>query len=174
MVIIVMGVTGSGKTTVGEALAASIGCPFFDADSFHSAANKAKMSSGIPLTDDDRWPWLAAIRARIDTLLAAGEFGVFGCSALKAAYRQVLGEGDARVRFVYLHGTEALLAERLRHRVGHFMNPALLASQIATLEEPASAVRIEVALPLAAQIREIRRTLSLESGHPQDPTSDRA
>ncbi len=162
MVIIVMGVTGSGKTTVGEALAASIGCAFFDADSFHSAANKAKMSSGIPLTDDDRWPWLEAIRARIDTLLAGGESGVFGCSALKTAYRHVLGEDDTRVKFVYLHGPEALLAERLRHRVGHFMNPALLASQIATLEAPPNAVRIQVALPLAAQVREIRRALSLE------------
>jgi gluconokinase len=168
MVIILMGVTGSGKTTVGEALAASIGCEFFDADSFHSAANKAKMSSGIALTDDDRWPWLAAIRARIDTLFGAGEIGVFGCSALKDTYRRALGEDDPRVRFVYLHGSEALLAERLRNRVGHFMNPALLASQIATLEVPANAVRIDVALPLAAQVREIRRVLSLDDGDRQD------
>ncbi len=163
MVIIVMGVTGSGKTTVGEALAASMTCEFFDADSFHSAANKAKMSSGIPLTDDDRWPWLAAIRSRIDALLSVNESGVFGCSALKAAYRKVLGGDDPRVRFVYLHGSEALLAERLRHRVGHFMNPALLASQFETLEVPANAIRISVALPLAAQVREIRRALAFEA-----------
>ena len=163
MVIIVMGVTGSGKSTVGEALAASMGCTFFDADTFHSAANKAKMSSGIPLTDDDRWPWLAAIRVQIDRLLETGESGVFGCSALKAAYRRVLGEDDPLVQFVYLHGSEALLAERLRHRVGHFMNPALLASQLATLEEPHNAIRIEVARPLAAQVRDIRRALSLDT-----------
>lgn len=163
MVIIVMGVTGSGKTTVGEALAASLTCEFFDADSFHSAANKAKMSSGIPLTDDDRWPWLAAIRSRIESLLSENASGVFGCSALKASYREVLGEDDPQVHFVYLHGSEALLAERLRHRVGHFMNPALLASQFDTLEEPANAIRISAALPLAAQVREIRKALSLES-----------
>jgi gluconokinase len=162
MVVIVMGVSGSGKTTVGGALAESMRCEFFDADSFHSAANKAKMSSGIPLTDDDRWPWLAAIRAKIESLLAENQSGVFGCSALKGAYRAALGEGDPRVRFVYLHGSEALLAERLRHRVGHFMNPALLASQFDTLEEPSTAVRIEAAMPLAAQVREIRRALGLD------------
>jgi gluconokinase len=159
MMVIVMGVTGCGKTTVGSRLAAELGWPFEDADAFHPAANVALMSRGIPLTDADRAPWLEAIRAHIDGVLARRASAVVGCSALKAAYRQVLGDGLPDVRFVYLHGDEPLLAERLRRRLGHFMDPRLLGSQLATLEEPRSAVRIEIALPLAAQIRAIRAAL---------------
>jgi gluconokinase len=119
------------------------------------------MSHGIPLTDADRKPWLEAIRARIDALRADGRNAVIGCSALKASYRDVLANGAPEVRFVYLHGDAPLLAERLRHRIGHFMDPALLASQLATLEEPPGAVRVETALPVPAQVRRIREALGL-------------
>lgn len=161
MVLIVMGVTGCGKTTVGTRLAEELGWAFEDADAFHPPENVAKMSRGIPLTDADRAPWLAAIRARAVEMLARGEPLVVGCSALKAAYRRVLGEGQPGVRFIYLRGDEALLAERLRNRLGHFMDPGLLGSQLATLEEPGSALRVEIALPLAAQVRQIRERLGI-------------
>jgi gluconokinase len=161
MVLIVMGVTGCGKTTVGTRLAAELAWPFEDADAFHPPENVAKMSRGIALTDADRAPWLAAIRARADQALARGESIVIGCSALKAAYRLVLGEDLPHVRFIYLRGDEPLLAERLRNRIGHFMDPNLLGSQLATLEEPDSAVRVEIALPLAAQVRQIRERLAI-------------
>ncbi len=163
MVIVVMGVTGSGKTTVGARLASDLNWPFFDADSFHPPANVARMRRGIPLTDADRAPWLAAIRAKIDEVLDAGGSAVIGCSALKRAYRRVLGEGRPLVHFVYLRGSEALIGERLRHRVGHFMNPRLLGSQFDTLEEPESALAIDVALPLAAQVRRIRKELGIDA-----------
>ena len=159
VILIVMGVTGCGKTTVGTRLAEALGWPFEDADAFHPPGNIARMSRGIALTDADRAPWLAAIRARVDEALARGESVVIGCSALKAAYRRVLGEGLPGVRFIYLRGDEPLLAERLRNRLGHFMDPTLLGSQLATLEEPESALRIEIALPLAAQVRTIRERL---------------
>jgi len=163
MVLIVMGVTGCGKTTVGARLAEELDWGFEDADEFHPPENIAKMSRGVALTDADRAPWLAAIRARAEKALAKGEPLVMGCSALKAAYRRVLAEGLAGVRFIYLRGDEALLAERLRNRLGHFMDPGLLGSQLATLEEPDSAVRIEIALPLAAQVRAIRERLGAEA-----------
>ncbi len=161
MVIIVMGVTASGKTTVGTVLAEALRWPYFDADDFHPPSNVAKMASGVPLTDADRAPWLAALRARIVEIRSAGEHAVFGCSALKAAYRETLAAGDPDVRFVHLHGSEALLAERLRHRVGHFMNPELLESQLATLEPPEDALRVEIALPLRAQVAAIRTGLGV-------------
>jgi gluconokinase len=119
------------------------------------------MTRGIPLTDADRAPWLRAIRGRIDQVLSGHASAVIGCSALKTGYRHVLADGTARVRFVYLRGDEPLLAERLRHRVGHFMNPGLLRSQLETLEEPAEAIVVEIALPLAAQVRRIRQALAL-------------
>jgi carbohydrate kinase (thermoresistant glucokinase family) len=161
MIVVLMGVTGSGKTTVGSALAAALGWPYFDADDFHPPSNVAKMASGVPLTDADRAPWLAALRARIQEIQSAGGHAVFGCSALKASYRETLAAGDRGVRFVYLHGSEALLAERLRHRVGHFMNPDLLDSQLATLEPPSDAVPIEIALPVSAQVAAVRTVLGV-------------
>jgi gluconokinase len=172
VVIIVMGVTGSGKTTTGSRLASGLGWPFYDADSFHPPENIARMTRGIPLTDADREPWLAAIRERIDEVVAAGASAVIGCSALKRAYRRVLANEQPAVRFVYLRGDIGLLAERLRHRVGHFMNPRLLTSQLATLEEPESATRIEIALPLAAQVRRIRQALSLSGDGIRDTGED--
>ena len=144
-VLLVMGVAGSGKTTMGERLALELGWPFRDADNFHPPANVAKMSRGEPLTDDDRWPWLAAIAAWIDgqrTGAPSGnaqrgpERGIVSCSALKRVYRARLLDGRPDVRLVYLSGDEPLIAGRMARRVNHFMPTSLLKSQFAALEEP--------------------------------------
>jgi len=134
--LIVMGVSGAGKTTIGETLAARLGWPYEDADTFHPASNVAKMSAGHPLTDEDRWPWLKAIASEIDRACAAGKHVVIGCSALKRSYRAVLIHGRTDIRLVYLDGTQSLIADRLSHRKGHFMPPGLLISQFAALEPP--------------------------------------
>ena len=130
MVVVVMGVTGAGKTTVGRLLARELGCDCLDADDYHPAANVAKMRAGEPLTDDDRAPWLARL--------------VLACSALKASYRDRLVAGLPGSRIVYLRGTKALIAARLEARRGHYMNPALLDSQFAALEEPGGAIVADV------------------------------
>lgn len=135
-VIVVMGVASSGKTSLGERLGEKLGWPFRDADSFHPPENVAKMSGGIPLTDEDRKPWLAAIAAWIDELRAAGEHGVVTCSALKKAYRRVIVGDRPDVALVYLKGSRELIGKRMAERQHHFMPPALLDSQFATLEEP--------------------------------------
>ena len=135
--IVVMGVAGAGKSTIGQALATRLDCAFRDADSFHPPANIAKMSQGVPLTDDDRWPWLDAIAAWIAEQRAGGTIGVVTCSALKRRYREVLLRGG-QVRLVYLKGDMPLIARRLAARQGHFMPAALLQSQFDALEEPAS------------------------------------
>ena len=132
-VVVVMGVAGSGKTTVAELIAAHLGVPHAEADEFHPPANIAKMSAGHPLTDDDRWPWLRAIAQWIKEQSAA-DGGVVTCSALKRSYRDLLREGSADVWFVHLTGTHALLADRIGHRKGHFMPAALLDSQLADLQ----------------------------------------
>ena len=135
--VCVMGVSGSGKTSVGEGLAARLGCPFLEGDRLHPAANVEKMSKGIPLADDDRWPWLDAIGAEIGRRLAAGEGLVLSCSALKRAYRDRLREAAGnRLAFVYLDGSRDLLGKRMGAREGHFMPLSLLESQLATLEVP--------------------------------------
>ncbi|MDR1823860.1 MAG: gluconokinase [Bifidobacteriaceae bacterium] len=131
-VIVVMGVAGSGKTTVGLALAGRLGWDFAEADDFHPSANIAKMSRGVPLADKDRWPWLQVLRAWIDQHLPDGARGVMTCSALKRSYREVLRAPG--VVFVHLDGSPALLEGRLAARAGHFMKPAMLASQLADLE----------------------------------------
>jgi carbohydrate kinase (thermoresistant glucokinase family) len=136
VIIIVMGVASAGKTTVGQGLADQLGWPFRDADSFHPPANVAKMSAGVPLTDEDRWPWLDAIVAWMNERAAAGEHGVATCSALKRAYRDRLRASRAEVRFVHLHGDREVLAARIAARKDHFMPPSLLDSQLATLETP--------------------------------------
>jgi gluconokinase len=161
MVVVLMGVTGSGKTTVGEKLAAELGWTFSDADDFHPAANKAKMRAGIPLTDDDRWPWLLAVRQAIEQALRDNRGAIVACSALKAAYRDVLAGGLEPVRFVLLDGDPAVLKARLAHRRHEFMNPALLESQIDTLERPPNAIVIDIELPLDEQVRRIRRALGV-------------
>jgi gluconokinase len=135
-IVVVMGVSGSGKTTVAAGIAQAEGWTLLEGDSFHPPANIAKMHAGTPLTDEDRWPWLRAIAAREDELLASGESAVVACSALKRAYRDILIGGRADTILIYLQGAQALIAERMKARKGHFMPPALLDSQFATLEAP--------------------------------------
>ena len=132
--VVVMGVSGAGKSTVGPPLAAALGVPFADGDAFHPPANVAKMAAGTPLTDEDRWPWLAAIAAWLAGQEAGG---VVACSALRRAYRDRLREACAGVRFVHLAGERSLIGTRLASRAGHFMPASLLESQFATLEDPA-------------------------------------
>jgi gluconokinase len=135
-VLVVMGVSGSGKTTVAELLAERLAWPFLEGDSLHPAANIAKMESGQPLTDEDRWPWLRRIATWIEERLDAGESGIVTCSALKRSYRDVLDRRGSGVLFVYLAGERATLEERMKARTGHFMPLSMLDSQLQTLEEP--------------------------------------
>lgn len=139
--LVVMGVSGSGKSTIADRLAARLGWRFEDGDQFHPPANVAKMSAGHPLTDEDRWPWLQAIADEIDRVCAAGEHAVIACSALKRAYRDILVHDRDDVRIVFLDGTQDLIAGRLATRKGHFMPSGLLDSQFATLERPDAAER---------------------------------
>jgi len=136
VVVVVMGVSGSGKSTVGERLAAVLGCPFFEGDDFHPAANVAKMKQGIALTTADREPWLRIIAAEIDALLLAKRSAVFSCSALQRSYRDIIIGDRSRVGLVYLKGSYDLILHRLQGRHGHFMPTSLLKSQFDTLEEP--------------------------------------
>jgi gluconokinase len=135
-ILIVMGVSGSGKTTVAAALARQRGWILLEGDQFHPPANIAKMKAGTPLTDADRWPWLHAIAAREDELLATGQSAVVACSALRRSYRDILIGDRPDTLLMYMRGSHDLIAERMRARKGHFMPPALLDSQFATLEEP--------------------------------------
>ena len=158
MIVVLMGVSGSGKTVVGQALAAELGWPFFDGDDFHPPANVAKMAAGIPLTDLDRAPWLDRLAAEMGAIERAGGSAVLACSALKAAYRDRLAiAGD--VRFVHLKGDRATIASRVAARTGHYMPAALVDSQFAALEPPADAIDIDVVLPVAEQVAAIRRRL---------------
>jgi gluconokinase len=153
--IVVMGVSGAGKSTVGKLIAARLDCPFRDADSFHPPANIEKMSRGEPLTDDDRWPWLQAIAAWIAEHRAAGTACVVTCSALKRVYRDIVtNKQSADVRLVYLKGDFDLIAARLAARKGHFMPPALLRSQFDALQVPA-ADEHAIAVPIDAAPEEI-------------------
>jgi len=144
MIIILMGVSGSGKTTVGQQLATDLSWPYFDGDDFHSLKNVAKMSSGIPLNDDDRSVWLRLIGRHIIELIKTGENAVISCSALKQQYRLQLQIDPKLIKFVYLKGSEELINKRLRSRAGHFMKAELLASQFESLEEPENAMIVEV------------------------------
>ncbi|MFZ5497153.1 MAG: gluconokinase [Verrucomicrobiota bacterium] len=155
--VLLTGVAGSGKTTLGRTLAAELGWAYREADDFHSAANREKMGRGIPLDDTDRAPWLAAIRAAMEADLAAGRPAVFTCSALKESYRRVLLDGLNGVALVHLTGDPALLLARLQGRSGHYMKPGMLASQLAILEPPAGALSLDVARPPAELVAAIRR-----------------
>ncbi|NMO16030.1 gluconokinase [Pyxidicoccus fallax] len=161
MVVIVMGVSGAGKTTVGSSLAEALGWRFLDADDLHPVPNKVKMAQGVPLTDEDRWPWLWMLSGVIGEALRQGDGLVVACSALKEAYRKVLEVDAARVRFVYLDASRELLASRLSQRHGHFMPPSLLDSQLATLEVPDSALRVDVTPPVKEVVARIREGLGL-------------
>jgi gluconokinase len=144
MILILMGPTGCGKTTIGRLLAQRLGCPFIDGDDFHPDANVAKMHSGVPLDDDDRRPWLRALGREIEDRLRAGQSAVVACSALKRAYRELLGVDQQTVQTVYLRGTFDLLQQRLADRRGHFMPPELLRSQLDALEVPQGGLAIDI------------------------------
>ena len=160
MVIVIMGVSGSGKTTVGRLLAEGLGWRYFEGDAYHSAASVEKMRRGVPLDDADRWPWLEALRDLIGGCLARGESAVLACSALKESYRKVLSV-DGRVVFVHLKGDYEVIASRLRARGGHFMNPGLLGSQFDALEEPTDAMHVAVSASPDDIVKEIMGRLKL-------------
>jgi len=160
VIVIIMGTTGAGKTTIGTILATQLDWQFADADTFHPPANIEKMSHGIPLTDADRAPWLEAMRKAILEWIAAGKNVVLACSALKRAYRDEL-RPSPEVKIVYLKGDYALFAERIRHRHGHFAGEQILAGQFADLEEPTDAITIDAAHSPEEIVAEIRKRLAL-------------
>jgi gluconokinase len=160
MIVVLMGVSGVGKTTIGRVLAADLGWPFLDADDFHSPANVEKMSRGLPLTDADREPWLESLREAIRVRLARGESAVLACSALKETYRERLRVDEA-VRFVHLKADPELIRRRLAQRREHFFDPHLLTSQLQALEDPADALVVDVADPPEVVAGRIAQELGL-------------
>ena len=160
MIVIVMGVVGAGKTTVGRLLAQELGWEFADADDYHPPSNVEKISHGIPLTDEDRAPWLQLLHNAIARWIAAGSSVVLACSALKSAYRETL-DGGPDVHFIYLKGPATLIAQRLHSRHGHFANEQILASQFTDLEEPTEAVAVDIGPSPQEIVREIRKRLGL-------------
>ncbi len=166
-IAVIMGVSGGGKTTVAQLLAKRRGWSVIEGDALHPRANVEKMSAGIPLTDEDRWPWLRAIAAEIDTRRARGESSVVASSALKRAYRDILIGGRSDVVLVYLKGAKEMIAERLKARHGHFMPPSLLDSQFATLEEPGpdeNPIVLSIEPPAEAIVDDLERQLD-QRGH---------
>lgn len=161
MILIVMGVVGAGKTTVGKLLASQLGWEFADADDFHPESNVEKIRHGIALTDADREPWLDHLRDAIVRWIADGKNVVLACSALKRAYRAKLCLGP-EVRLVYLKGSAALIADRLRSRHGHFAGESILVSQLADLEEPETAITIEINDTPQQIVAQIRKALPVE------------
>ena len=178
--LVVMGVSGSGKSTIADKLAARIGWSYEDGDKFHPASNVAKMKAGHPLTDEDRWPWLRAIAAEIDRAGAAGEHLVIACSALKRVYRDILVHGRSDVRIVFLNGTQQLIADRLAKRKGHFMPPDLLPSQFRALEPPTpdeNPITVSIDASVEAIVDDIVQQIGARSdwkcGCPQDQRMSR-
>ncbi len=177
MHIVVMGVTATGKTTVGTEVAAELGCEYIEGDELHPSRNIAKMEQGIPLTDEDRWPWLQAIANEIDRICEAGEHAVIACSALKRAYRDILVHGRTDVRMVFLKGTQDLIASRLAQRKGHFMPPGLLASQFNTLEPPDGSenpITVSIDASVDAIVDDIVRQLNLTPAERGTPRRNRS
>jgi gluconokinase len=175
--LVVMGVSGSGKSTIADKLAERLGWTYEDGDKFHPASNVAKMSAGHPLTDEDRWPWLQAIADEIDSVCKAGQHVVIACSALKRAYRDLLVHGRDDVRIIYLNGTEKLIAERLAHRSGHFMPAGLLTSQFKTLEPPGARenpVTVSIDASVDAIVDDIIRQLGLDPADSAAPRRNRS
>ena len=165
LVLVIMGVSGSGKTTVGEGLAERLGWPFFEGDDYHPEANVEKMEQGEPLTDEDRRPWLENLRDVIDHLVDEGRSGVITCSALKASYRRVLREGrEDTVRFVYLEGSYEVIRERMEQRKDHFFDAGMLKSQFEALEPPAQALTVRIDQPPGQTLGDIMRRLDLPPG----------
>ena len=166
--MIVMGVSGSGKTYLASKLTAVTGWAYAEADDYHSPANKAKMSAGIPLTDEDRWPWLDALHHVMTEWRRMGQSGILTCSALRAVYRERLTAGLPEARFVWLDPPRGVLAERMSHRPGHFMPVALLDSQLATLEPPTEAeagrvLRLDGSEPVEHEISRVLAWLGVET-----------
>jgi gluconokinase len=161
MVIVVAGVAGAGKTTVGRALAADLGWPFHDADDLHSPANIAQIARGERLTDAQRQPWLGRVRALIDRIVAAGESGVIACSALREPYRQVLANGVPEVRFVFLDVDADLARARVASRPDHFAGTSIIASQFDALERPANVPYLDASLPVPVLVGRIKEILAL-------------
>jgi gluconokinase len=173
MIIVIMGVSGSGKTTIGTVLADALRCSFLEGDSLHSKQNIEKMSHGIPLNDCDRAPWLAAIHARLLDFFKRGESVVLACSALEQQYREVLAD-RVPITWVYLKGSKELIGSRMKHRLEHFMKANMLDSQFEALEEPSDAIVIDISLPppavvaqILARLRQSPSTLQKDVG-PQD------
>lgn len=164
MVLILMGVTGTGKTAVGKALAQATGWQFADADDFHSDANKAKMHAGIPLNDADRAPWLRDLHTQIESWIGNNVNAILACSALKDSYRATLTADtpSGSVRFIFLTGPESLIRQRMEARIGHYMPPSLLPSQLATLEPPKDAIEISIVPPVAEIVQNILSELAKE------------
>lgn len=158
---IIMGVSGCGKSTIGQQLAQALGCPFYDADDFHPPQNIAKMEQGIALTDEDRQPWLAGLQTVIANEQAQGQTAVLACSALKKKYRTQLQAGNHQVRFIYLAGSYDLIRQRLQTRQGHYMKSDLLQSQFDALEPPSAdeALIIDAAQPVQTILNTIQRQL---------------
>lgn len=157
--LIVMGVAGSGKTTVGSLLAERLGWPFFDADDFHPESNLEKMRGGMALSDADRLPWLERLRELIADCLAQDKSAVLACSALKESYRRILAEDDPQVRFVFLQAAPEVLAQRLEQRTGHFFIRPLLDSQLSALETPADALTVDASRTPEEIVQEVRECL---------------
>jgi len=172
MIVVVMGVSGSGKSTVGAALARALGWPFLDADDFHPPQNVAKMAAGTPLTDDDRWPWLDRTVDALRIAIAAQGNAVLACSALRHAYRVRLGRAGA-IRFVHLRGDSATIAQRLATRQHRYMPASLLASQFATLEAPDDAIDVDVRASVDAQVAAIIAALAPAKANTDAPPTDR-
>lgn len=161
MIVVVMGVSGSGKSTIGKLLAASLNWEFSDADAFHSVANVEKMSHSIPLSDEDRMPWLHQLQSAIAQWLQEDKNVVLACSALKSSYRQILWQDSQRMRLVYIKSSFALLQQRLQQRQSHFMSQNLLQSQFDALEEPEHSIEVDAVQSATASVTQIRENLGI-------------